>query len=380
MKWISLIRKHCEHLFYKKLFSIPILGVSLLFPLTFSSQAALAQASEVREFYNGARGLAMGGASIAVVNDETSLAVNPAGLGKLRDSYGTIFDPELDLSSTVGGIYAKTPITNFFEPTGVATALTASPDKYYHAKLQLFPSFVVRNFGIGILGNYNLDAKMDTLGTAMKTFYRSDVALLLGYNLRLWGGRIKLGFTGKAISRIEIDKTLDPALDMSLTTNASEGAGLGGDVGLTLAAPWVWLPTISAVVRDVGGMKFESGAGLRQTSTTRPTKVDQDIDVAVAVFPIHENRGRSVFTVEYQKMTAASKATDKTRYAHVGYEYNFADLIFLRAGMNQRYWTAGVEFATEKMQLQLTSYGEEVGADGEQEESRRVVLKFAFRF
>jgi hypothetical protein len=51
--------------------------------LTLASVHAVA--AERYEFYNGIRGLGMGGAQVAVVNDETSLMINPAGLGKLRD-------------------------------------------------------------------------------------------------------------------------------------------------------------------------------------------------------------------------------------------------------------------------------------------------------
>jgi len=348
----------------------------------FAAPQIFAQAAlyEVREFYTGSRALAMGGAGIATVNDETALLVNPAGLGKLRDSYGTILDPEVELSSNVAGIMLKTPIANPFEPFGVVNAMTANPEAYYHAKLQLFPSYVVRNFGIGLYGNYLMNAKLDSAATNLSTYYRSDLALLLGYNFRLWGGRIKFGFVGKAVNRIEINKDLPTTGDLTVKGNASEGVGLGGDVGLTLAAPWVWLPTLSAVARNVGGMKYESGSGLRMTTTDRPMREDQDIDVAVAVFPIHSNRSRSSFTIEYKKMNEASRAKDKLRYTHVGYEFNYGDVIFLRAGIHQKYWTGGIEFATQYLQFQLASYGEEVAADGGAEESRRVMFKLAFRF
>src|SRR4051812_9789976 len=74
------------------------------------SQAIFAR--EVRENYNGIRTLAMGGASIAVVNDETALLINPAGLGKLRDFYGTLFDPESDGSAKMIDMYKVKAFTN----------------------------------------------------------------------------------------------------------------------------------------------------------------------------------------------------------------------------------------------------------------------------
>jgi hypothetical protein len=42
------------------------------------------------ELYNNTRSLGMGGASIAVTSDDTSLYRNPANLGSVRDVYGTV--------------------------------------------------------------------------------------------------------------------------------------------------------------------------------------------------------------------------------------------------------------------------------------------------
>lgn len=342
---------------------------------------SFAWSQEIRENYNGVRSLGMGGASIAVVNDETALLSNPAALGKLRDTYGTIIDPEIEGSSNLNGMYTSKAFSNPWELEDVKNTTDASRGKYFHFKGQLFPSIVTKNFGIGIHAKKLMDAQMSEDGTNLKTFYQDDMSLLLGANLRLLGGRMKLGFVGKGISRIEIDKDVNPATDsMNISDHAKEGFGIGLDAGLMLSAPWVWLPTISAVVRDVGGTKFTSGSGLRMSTTERPAELEQDIDVGLAVFPIHGNNTRSSFTLEYQKMKKAADYTDKTKFYHVGYEYNYGDVLFLRAGMNQKYWTAGLEIATESTQMQIASYGEDIGADGNSTEDRRYVFKFAFRF
>jgi hypothetical protein len=342
------------------------------------TQAAFAQ--EVRENYNGARSLSMGGASIAVVNDETALLVNPAALGKLRDSYGTIFDPEIEGSKTDNDMYKSKAFTEPFDLEQVKATTDATRDSYYHVKAQLFPSFVTKNFGIGIHGSRVLDAKMNTAGTQMTTFYQEDVAVHMGFNLRFFEGRFKIGIAGKVISRIEINQDLDATQTLDIKSLAAEGVGVGSDAGLILAAPVAWLPTLSVVARDIGSTPFTAGSGLRMSSSSRPATVNQDFDVALAVFPIHGNRARSALTFEFDKLKAAADATDKSRYYHAGYEFNYNDALFIRGGMNQKYWTAGVELASERTQLQLSSYGEDVGTDGNSIEDRRYVFKFAFRF
>ncbi|PWU21600.1 MAG: hypothetical protein C5B49_02380 [Bdellovibrio sp.] len=334
----------------------------------------------MRPFYIGARGLGMGGAQIGVVDDETALAVNPAGLGRLRDVYGTLVDPEIEGSINWPGIYLSQAFSNPFDPAAMEPSLAASPGKPFHAKAQLFPSFVARNFGIGIFGRYLFDGRVDATGTNLQTYYQNDLAVLMGFNFRLWGGRIKLGIVGKAISRIEINKAIPVAGALDIPSNASEGAGVGFDSGLTLTAPIVWLPSISVVARDIGGTRFDTITGVRMTTATQPAPLSQDYDVALSVTPIHSKNSRSVFTIEYDKLLEAQQAADKVRYGHVGYEYNLADVFFLRLGMNGRYWTTGFEIASEHTQIQLAYYGAEIGPAGAPEEDRRWVWKFVFRF
>ncbi len=100
----------------------------------------------------------------------------------------------------------------------------------------------------------------------------------------------------------------------------------------------------------------------------------------LAFFPIHGSKTRSTLTFEYQKIKEAATYTDKTKFYHIGYEFNLADLLFFRMGMNQKYWTAGAEFASEHVQMQISSYGEDIGLDGASKEDRRVAVKFSFRY
>jgi hypothetical protein len=347
--------------------------------ISFSSWLALAQ--EVREFYTSSRYLAMGGAAAAIANDETALLANPAGLGKLRDSYGTIFDPELETNQNSYTIYTSSAVSDPFTLEKVKGALDNNRNTFYHSKFQLFPSFVVRNFGIGIFARKSLDAYEDETGTNITANYYDDMAIVMGFNFRFFDGRVKLGFNGKFISRISIeDKVIPTTEPMDLKSQAKEGAAIGSDVGLVLAAPWTYIPTVAVVLHDAGGTTFNAGSGLRLSVADRPTKIDQDYDVAFALFPIHTNRTRSTFTFEYQKVQASAKDEDKTKFYHLGYELNISDLLFLRAGMNGRYWTGGLELASEKTQIQLTSYGEEIGTSLSRVEDRRYVMKFAFRF
>lgn len=358
-----------------------IFWISLIQILVLLSLAPDAFARERHSFYSGVRCLGMGGACLAVVNDETALLVNPAALGKLRDYYGTILDPELEFNYQAAGMYQESSFSNPFSLEDVYGALDKKRSSYYHAKAQVFPSFVARNFGIGLYGNYLLDAEMAGDGSTIDTFYRNDLALVLGFNFRFFDGRMKLGFNTKLINRIEVDNpTLSATGPLDYASIASEGVGLSTDIGLILTAPWQMLPTVTAVLRDVGDTKFDTADGVRLSSATRPNTIKQDLDVAAALFPIHNNNMRSSWTVEYRGLLTSADEPDKAKLLHAGLEMNFGDVFFLRGGYNQRYWTAGFELASERFQWQLATYGEEVGTSDLPKEDRRYTFKFAFRF
>ncbi|MBK7961298.1 MAG: hypothetical protein IPK04_08880 [Bdellovibrionales bacterium] len=347
----------------------------------------MSMAQERREFYRSIRALGMGNSAVAVTNDESSLLLNPAGLGKLRNFYGTVFDPEIETSDKTVSMYNARAFSQPWTLADAIPAAVAVPGDQFHFRGQLFPSFVARNFGLGLLQKYDVDAVYDSTTARADTFYRNDLGLVLGYNLRLFDGRVKIGFTGRLINRIEVKETAfdtTQALDLpSLGTAgiAKEGTGFGGDIGIMLAAPWTMIPTIGAVLRDAGGTNFAMSSGQRLSqATSRPATVAQDLDVGIALFPIHRNNVRSVWTIEYKGVLTAQNETDPTKLYHGGVEVNFGDLLFVRAGYNQRYWTGGLELASERFQIQLASYGEEVGTAAASKEDRRYLFKVAFRF
>lgn len=348
--------------------------------------AASAQFEERREFYKSLRYQAMGGASVAVANDETAIAINPAGLGKLRDDYGTVFDPEIELNTKGINAYNSKAYTDPFSVKQVVTTMKKKVGTYFSSRAQVMPSFVAKNFGIAILQKYELTARA-TSATAVDTFYRNDLALLMGYNLRFFEGRIKVGVTGKMISRIEIDELgMDPSQSLNIKSLgtagiAKAGTGFGFDAGVLIAAPWKWLPTVGAVYRDIGGISFNQSTMKRlSTSTSDPAQVKGDLDVGVSLFPIQSNNVRSTIALEYRGLLTQADENDKAKLMHIGYEMNYADVFFFRAGYHQRYLTTGLELASERFQFQLSSYGEEIGTRSNPKEDRRWALKLSFRF
>lgn len=369
--------------FAAPVFSVSLgLGVVLCFGAS-SAAAANSFNGEIEEFYTGVRSLGMGGTYVNIVNDETAILTNPAGLGKLRDYTFTFFDPELH------GGFNNTDIVsmeNFSEATsvqGLLDRLNVVRDRHWHARLQMFPSFVAPNFGIGVLAKYQYNAKVDATGTTYRLDYVNDWAVGLAYNFRMFSGIMKIGVAGRMINRSEVHKDI-PANSTGLELSAltSEGMGIAADAGVILTAPVAGLPALGISVRDVGNTSYDLREGMFNATTDRPVDTIQSVDVALSAQPILGNRVRMTVTAEYHGvMTALVEAEeDAIKRSHVGVEFNFADFAFVRGGANQGYWTAGLEFATQSFQLQVASYGEEIGTPQVRVEDRRWIGKFALRF
>ncbi|MEK6628972.1 MAG: hypothetical protein AABY53_10120 [Bdellovibrionota bacterium] len=326
------------------------------------------------EFYNNTRSLGMGGASIAITSDDTSLFRNPASLGSIRDIYGTVFDPEIE---GTGNLSATST-----DVGPLIATLGAKPNTYYRAKQQVSPVLVRRNVGFGFLYKNEISAEISSADlTVMNTAYVSDLAVVLGANWRIADGRIKIGVSGRFLNRIEVQNaTLAVAGPTDLATIGSEGSAIALDGGILFQAPWTYLPTLGLVAHDIGSTVFDKQDGFRLRTATRPATVPQSVDVALAIFPIHSNRFRSVWTLEYSDIANSRNDTDTAKRTHFGIEFNTSDIFFFRLGYNQRYVTGGFEVASENVVWQVSSYGEEIGTSLAPREDRRLSMKFALRF
>ncbi len=340
-------------------------------------------AQERYEFYTGARQMGMGGATVAVVNDETALIHNPAALGKLRTKYLTLIDPEIHVGETSHQIIKDKDydITKTTDPQELMEILKVNPDKNFHQKVQLFPSLVFPNFGIGLLATYNYDARVDSTTNEYHLRYRNDYAVILGYNFRFFDGIMKLGFNAKYINRVEMNDVLpDTSTGLTWGGLVNEGTAISSDIGLMFTAPWQYLPTLALVWRDVGNTSYSMGGGMFYSDRPEPDSVTQTLDVGVSLSPILGKYSRMQFVGEYRDALTFDDEEDHQRRIHYGLEFNFFDRMFLRGGVNQRYWTAGLEVASLNMQFQAATYGEEIGVGGARREDRRYIFKFAMRF
>jgi len=360
-----------------------ILKVFLALTIIFVANSICYSQVNLGERYNyrGVRALGMGGAQIAVVNDETALYVNPANLLRLRDTITTVFDFEMEFSDNIyHPIYQNQPFSSPLNTQSVMNSLNRSRGQPVHFRGMMHPTFVTQYFGIGLIQSQTLTAKVSRDGSTGDLFYRDDQGLFAGVAARLFSGHVKIGASAKVLSRVEIDQSFLLPADTSIATNATSGSAIGYDAGVVITLPAVYHPTLSLVTRDIGGTQFNKTIYNRRRTSKMPNAQDQAYDLAFAMFPNHGDKLRSSFTYEITNIQNFQTSADKLRFSHLGYEFNYKDVLFLRTGVNQRHWTMGLEIASERTQLQLATYGEDVGPSNTRQTSRRYVFKWGYRF
>ena len=353
---------------------------------------------ERKEFFNEVRGLGMGGAQIGTVNDGSAILINPAALGKLKEPTLVVIDPEISFNKEFLNVINFNLIRSFnFKK--IFDKLKKEKGKTFHEKVQMFPSFTFTNFGFGLLAKYELNEEIlverkhesgrETVSSSstkdLLLDYTNDLAFATGFSFRFFDGRIKLGVGLRFINRVEVNEKLDSnEIDMRLFKLATEGFGIGKDIGAVLTLPWVYVPSLSAVLRDVGDTNYDFLGGIFYDTDKRPIKTPQSLDLGFSFFSIMRERKMLSFSAELRdifnsKEKGQSYRDDIMRRVHAGMEFNYHDKFFVRLGMNQMYWTLGFEMTRIYYQFQVAIYGEEIGLGKDRRESRRIVGKLSFR-
>ena len=320
----------------------------------------------------------MGGAAIAVVNDETAVLENPAGLGRLRNNILTLFDIEMQAQKSLLDFSLDGSILDAFSMQGVLDYLRHNRQATHKLRLQAFPSFVSTNFGSGLLIKQEHTSWLANSGALMHTQYQRDLGLAAGYSFRLFDGILKLGVRSILLWRSEVDGSFPTtSTDLSFESLSHDGLAISPAIGLILTSPYRYNNNIAIVWRDFMGTSFHAW-DIFSENEKRPEPIPATIDTALSHNIIFSSKWRLQASIEYRDLLNVVPDAWKKK-THAGAEINYGDRLFFRGGLHQGHWTAGMELSEGKTQFQIATYGEEVGTPNVPKVDRRFVIKWSFR-
>lgn len=354
----------------KLLFCFLLLGCML-----FSS---VLHANEYAYIYKGIRPLGMGGAFVAVSNDQNALFYNPAGLSRIQGKRVAILSIEAELGQKAYDAYTDALDVDTDSEQEVADFLRDYIGDYSHAAATVFPYYIRPHFAFGVfsIAKTNFIARNHQYPSLIIDS-TGDAGAAAGYAHHLFDDRLSIGASLKYVVRKSLtgeytvpDITSDDFDDM-LDDDVQDGSGTLLDLGLIYR-----FENITIGQKSVDFQAGVSANNLIDSDMGDARDLDEHVDVGFAVYI-----DSWIFALDYIDVAGMiDDDEDPGKRLRIGAEYDFGRLLTARAGLYQGYLTLGLEIDTKYVQLDLLTYAEEVGTYAGQHGDRRYVLGLKFGF
>lgn len=353
--------------------------------------------------YEGTRALGMGGAFVALANDNTAIMYNPAALVKVPEG-------ELDLVLKAGTDSdfldflkelesQRGDQSNTTDAQDLTDFLVNKYGTHYSLRAPSLGALYARpGWGFAIIPlDLSVDMSLHRLvGPAINLVAYNDATIAVGLSWMLHEGRfgkISIGVTPKAIYRFNIDKVVSIA-DIQQdgiirTEDGREGLTVDADLGMLWQFPdkesgfWKYFnPSFAAVIRNAADYGYLTKFNLMGKDSRDPEKLIRRLDLGTAV----KLPSWWIFssTLCFDVRDILHPNWTFTKGYHLGAEFAWELFSWWkggwRVGLNQGYWTAGFTGEFGVFKLDLASFGEEVGTQSSKLENRRYQISMSLDF
>lgn len=334
-----------------------------------------ARAQEFRDLYRSARALAMGGASVAVTEDEEAVFLNPAGVAGNRKH--TFHYGVADVAASWDLITSYQQGLTAFQNVTPET-LSVLIGKNVYGAAQITPTLLMPNFGLAVVVDGQVAFYGKNLALPQLTMgYQVTNGIQLAYGVSLTRGfrkkgDLRLGVGGKILWRRGGYHLLPmlTLLNISTHTLSQVTGNFGQGYGLDLGAQYTYRPGsfsfgLGAAFTNIGDVSFG----------TQPEALRGNLSVG----------GFVAYSLKKTKITLAYdyrnilQDTDWRKKNHVGLEIALP-FVSLYGGINQVYATYGAAFDAWLFRVTAVSYEDDLGSFVHLDPVRKYVVKVALKF
>jgi hypothetical protein len=352
----------------------------------------------IHQEYMSVRALGMGNAFGAFSDDHHTLFYNPAGLAHLKrghinmsirvgatignESYLDLID-DIDTAASSG--------TDEEQVTNLTNTIQKRYGTNYFARLSPLGFMWARpNWGIAFLP-LDLTSKLAIHGPypQLDVLVNQDATLAFGLAKKI-NEEWSVGATLKSIYRIHYSNSFF-AMELAISDDtyriedAEEGVALDLNTSVMYTPQFdsIWLrPSFSLVLRNAADIGFLYNPNVLSDNENKPPDLQRRIDLASKWELPQLWLFYPRFSFDVRDLTHDNVNTKKS--LHAGFEMGWYVGKYLngayRAGINQGYWTAGATFKLLWFQLDLVSYGEEIGTKDAEEENRIYMVQMSLDF
>ncbi|MGK0289141.1 MAG: hypothetical protein ACI86H_000571 [bacterium] len=366
---------------------LPVMKILAFIFLFLCLEAGSIFAKDPQYLHESIRARGMGGAFIAIANDENALFYNPAGLANLEKSYFEL----LKVSATVNDSILDTidELNKDDSDEGKIFDNLIGKKAYLEIDLGAF-SFASQSgrWGYNIFAKTVLDIEVHnpTLPFFDATIYAQG-GIVGGYAMQFFKDKLDVGLSVKYVTRkgfvgdiavSQLEKVIDNSDDFF-----EEKSVITGDIGFILhltkskkAKTKGFDTKLAFVAKNLGGMDFGKAGKIEASydfGFAMEKRLFSFIDVAFAVDFIDSSYANTEFRSPKRNVKAG---------VEIGFLklYNNHHLITVRAGMNGAYPTFGSSFNFWGIRLEYASWSEEFGNFAGDKEDKRQSVQISFIF
>lgn len=353
---------------------------------------------EIMKNYRSTRSLGMGGLFATTGLYDQALFGNPAMHVEAPEWKLSMLNLVAELNDNMISDFSDVRKVTSASGNDVFTTIADKnlAGKNEHYRLTVIPGFYSprffgedTGFAFGILVNNQTNLMLRSHAEVeMQSVL--DAGPAFGVAHRFLDGKLNVGLNLRAIYRLSVDRVLgvsdftQTGKKLNFQSLGTQGAGFDGDLGALYKLPFSY--------RFIKGVSV--GASLNNFMQSHYVDFAGDVVSGVRGQPPRNNRVintgvRADFTdfslfrntllaIEFQDVGSTNKLYSTAKKIHVGAETTMFDFFAIRAGLNQGYLSGGLGFDLPIVNINVATYGEELGSNAGQLEDRRVLLNLEF--
>lgn len=338
--------------------------------------------NEKFELYSPPEVLSQGGAMTAEASGYLSNYYNPAGLakGNKKKVEINIIDVEGVLSPLTAAHIWTSQSFGFY---GMLNSVRTSPNFYQYFNFATVPSISFRGFSFSFLASHRFAALSNGVNVDVDGAF--DVGPTIGAALHFYGKRLKIGVSGKAILRNQLQGIFPHAIftnETIVNQNMKTGLGIGADVGIMYTLPYRFLPTFALVWQDIIQTQFIPLNILNPLSTAGlPPSIPQSFHFGFSFKPSLGKGVQATISLDVRELQNITMPLHQ--HFHIGSQINISKSTFLWLGLNTidlLKFSAGIAYRAPGGNLELGTSGHEIGTAAAPDTSRRVFFRYTVGF